>query len=847
VGPALSGRRRLSRRRSVHKFANMKFELPFFENIRQDIRFSLRGLRKNPAFTLVAVGSLALGIGANTAIFSFVNAILLKHLPVPDASRLVGISQVRNGQEAAAVFKMTSIESLAKRNTVFDGLFGSFQTTASVVTGDSPQWVMLELVTGQYFQTLQVKPALGRLMTEEDVRNAAANPVCVLSYRTWQERFGGDPAILSRSLLLNSHPYRVIGVTERGFAGLDLQHHVDLQIPVARIADVMPSFATGVGIDWMKGLSWLRPMARLKGGVSLTEAQDKLNLLANDIQAEARGGKGAGERTNLRLIDGSQGFSSTRSTFGKPILVLMAVMGIVLLAACANLASLLLARASARSKEFAVRLSLGGSRARLVRQLMIESLLLAGAGGICGLVISFWITRTLLLYLNTGAVSARALAVSPDASVLVFSILLSAATAVLFGLAPAWQATRVELAPGLKEERGNSGRAAPALFRKTLVIAQISLSLVVLFAAALLTRTLKSLQTVDLGFHPDKIIAVTVDPATSGHSSAESARIYDELLRRARQLPGVKAASSAMSTPVASSGLSVNIDVPGYIKKLSENMIIVNLDVVSPDYFATLGVPRLLGRDFMPGDQLKTPRVGIVNEKFVQHYYGGRNPVGRQIKEGDSNLEIVGVVADTRYGVRSEPQPLLYLAAGQTQTSGLKILARVDAPPEQITPSLRALVSSIDPHMPVYSIQTLETQVESGMSTERMLTYLSTLFAVLASLLAAIGLYGVISYAVTQRTREIGIRFAVGAQRTHVAQLFLRESLLLVAIGVLAGIPFAWMSRRVLGSLLYGVQSTEMQTLAASIAVLAAAGFLAIAAPLWRATRIQPVEALRHE
>jgi predicted permease len=610
---------------------------------------------------------------------------------------------------------------------------------------------------------------------------------------------------------------------------------------------VMPSFASGTGIDWMKGLSWLRPLARLKAGVSRAEAQDKLNLLMDDIHTESRGGKEKGERSTLRLTDGSQGFSSTRSAFGKPILVLMAVVAIVLLAACANLASLLLARASARSKEFAVRLSLGGPRGRLIRQLMIESLLLAGGGGICGLVISFWITRTLLLYLNTGAVSARALAVSPDATVLIFSILLSATTAVLFGLAPAWHATCLDLARGLKEERGNSGRAAPALFRKTLVIAQISLSLVVLFAAALLTRTLKSLQTIDLGFQPEKIIALTVDPATGGHSSAESSRIYDELLRRARQLPGVKAASTAMSTPVASSGLSESIEVPGYLKKPAENMI-VNLDAVSPDYFATLGVPRLLGRDFTPRDHFKAPRVGIVNEKFVQHYYPGRNPVGSHIKEVGNDVEIVGVVANARYqGLRSEPQPLLYLAAGQTQTSGLKLLVRVDVPPEQIMPSLRAIVTSIDPQMPVYSIQTLETQVESGMSTERMLSYLSMLFAVLISLLAAIGLYGVISYAITQRTREIGIRFALGAQRAHVAQLFLRESLLLVAAGVLAGIPFAWMSMRVLGSLLYGVQSTETQTLAASIAVLATAGFLAIAAPLWRATRIQPTEALRHE
>lgn len=818
-----------------------------FNAIWHDIRFALRGLRKAPAFALVAIVSLGLGIGANTAIFSFVNAILLKHLPVPEPDRLVTINRVHGGQQPGTVFKMQTLESLANRNTVFDGLSGSFQTTASVVTGDSPQWVMLELVTGQYFKTLQVKPALGRLMTEEDVRSAAANPVCVLSYRTWQERFGGDPSILSRSIFLNSHAYQVRGVTERGFAGLDLQHRVDMQIPVTRIADIMPSFSKGAGIDWMNGLSWLRPMARLKHGISRPEAEDKLNLLMDDIETESRRGSEKIEPSGLRLLDASQGFSSTRSSFEKPVLVLMAITGIVLLAACANLASLLLARASARSKEFAVRLSLGGSRLRLIRQLMIESLLLASTGGICGLLLSVWITSTLLRYLNTGVIAARALSVSPDAAVLAFSIALSLGTALLFGLAPAWHATRVELVSGLKEERGNSGRASPALFRKVLVVAQISLSLVLLFGAALLTRTLRNLQTVDLGFQPEKIITVALDPATSGHSSADSARLYGELLRRARDLPGVKAASSALAAPPFNSGLSVSIDVPGYVKKPAEKMVIVNLDVVSPDYFGTLGVRHLLGRDFRASDTIQSARVAIVNQRFVQRYYDGHNPVGTQIKEGYGNVEIVGVVADNRYGPRTDPEPVLYLAAAQTQTSGLKLLVRTDVPPWRIIESVRALISSIDPKMPVYSIQTLETAIQSGISTERMLSYLSTLFGVLASLLAAIGLYGVVSYGVTQRTREIGIRFAVGARRTHVARLFLRQAVLLIAIGIVAGLPLAWAANRLLGSLLYGVRSTEAQTLAVSIIILIAAGFLAVAAPLWRATRIQPTEALRHE
>jgi predicted permease len=401
----------------------------------KDFIFALRTLRKSPAFTTAAIASLALGIGANAAIFSFVNAILLKQLPVPEPKRLVTFSQTFRGEPTGKVWDITTIAELAKRDSAFSGVFGRFGWTISFSTGDTAQWVLGELVTGQYFRTLRAKPVAGRLLTEDDVRDAAANPVCVLSYEIWQRELAGDRAAVGRTVFLNGHPYRVLGVTAKGFMGADMQHRIDLRIPATRIGDFMPAFGNATGLDWLN-ISWLSPMARLKPGVSTMEAQLRTRQLLDQIEKS-----GKSEET-LQLEDGSQGFDTMRSAFGRPVLVLMAVAAVVLLVACANLANLLLARAQARAKEFAVRMSIGASRSILIRQLLIESLLLAAGGGVSGLLLSFWITQTLLAFLNEGRSAAAALVVTPDLTVLAFSIALSFATAIVFGLVPAWQATR---------------------------------------------------------------------------------------------------------------------------------------------------------------------------------------------------------------------------------------------------------------------------------------------------------------------------------------------------------------------------------------------------------------------
>lgn len=815
---------------------------PLLESVWQDVKLAIRGLRKSPAFTLVAVASLALGIGANTAIFSFVNAVLLKQLPVPEPGRLVTFSLFENGKKTDGVFRLRTLDELAERSNIFDGLLGRFPKTASFAVGDKSQWVMAELVTGQYFRTLKTAPALGRLLTEEDVRNAAGDPVCVLSYDMWQRNFGGDPKIVGRAVSINHRSYRVLGVTEKGFYGPELQQRMDLQVPATRMADFMPGLSNAKGFDWKTDLTWLRLMGRLKPNLMRSEAESQLQRLYQQIRP-------ASGHQVLRLAESKDGFNDMRGNFGKPVSVLMAVVGLVLLIACANLANLLLARASAREKEFAVRLSLGASRIRLIRQLLIESLLLAFCGGALGVLFSFWITNTLLAFLNVGRSAVYALHVSPDSTVLWFAMALSFATAILFGLAPAWQATQPDFIPSLKQEASGGVRPGDRTsLRKFLVVAQVALSLVVLFAAGLLTRTLRSLQTVNLGFQREKVIALSIDTDVSGYSNAQASQIQDEILRRLRLFPGVQAVSLVVFAPFSGNAMTMGVEVPGFAAKNPDELHVI-FNTISPGYFNTLNQPRLLGRDFSENDTQKTQKVAIVNEKFVQHYFAGRSPLGQHIKsEEKTDIEIVGVVANARnINLRQQPTDTVYLPEKQTYNSGLTFLLRTQIDLPELTPSLYALVRNVDKKAALSSIRTLDSQIDAGLSSERILSYLSGLFAGLATLLTGIGLYGVIAYAVTRRTREIGVRFAIGAQRADVAKLFLRESLVVISVGMIVGIPLALASVTALKSLLFGLTATDLPTLLISVALLIVAGLIATALPLRQAMRVDPLWALRYE
>ncbi len=814
--------------------------LVWLETAMQDLRYAMRGLRRSPGFAATAILSLGLGIGANTAIFSFVNALLLKHLPVPESARLVQLAEHEDGKLRNSVFSYPFIAELDKRNLSFDGLLGRYPVRVNLTSEGLTEPLNGEVVTGSYFRTLQVKPALGRLLTEEDIDAAVASPVCVISYSTWQERFAGSPDIVGRKLVLNAHPYVVAGVTEKGFYGPLLQSRIDMQLPVSRMGDFMGGFfSTGDGAMWKSAdFSWLQPLARLKPGISITQAQAMIEPLARAAM------KGKNEKATFLLKEASQG-TSYDTGYSKPVIVLMAIVSLVLLIACANLASLLLARANARAKEFAVRLSLGASRWRLVRQLMVESLAIACSGGLLGLVLALWIVDTLVAYLNAGLSGGSTLRVGLDPLVIGFSILLSLLTALLFGLVPAWQSARPQIVPELKGSPGGQVSLGGVRMRRFLIVFQIALSLVILFAAGLLTRTLRSLKTIDLGFDPTRVIALNVDPAMNGHTPAESERVFDEILGRLRAHPTIAAASLAVVAPLEGSAISLNFEVPGHTKKSSD--VQTNFNMISPGYFKTLNQALMAGRDFTDRDVKKMPAVAIVNKLFVDQYMPGQNPIGRSIKMG-GDIEIVGVTQDSRYqDLRETPCPLIYLPAKQTTNSGYTMLIRTRLESRKAIADIKDTVRSVDSRLPIFRVREMQDQINQGISPERVLSFLSTLFSALATLLCGMGIYGLIAYAVSRRTREIGLRFALGAQKIDVANLFLRESVVLVAIGIVAGIPLALASTRMMKSVLYGVQPGDPVTLSLTIAIFSVAGLLASLLPVLKAAKIEPLEALRDE
>jgi predicted permease len=817
----------------------------FVETLGQDLRYAFRSLRGSPVFALVAILSLGLGIGANTAIFSFVNALLFKHLPVPDADRLVTLSEYRNGKHINDVFSLPMIAELDKRNQAFDGLLGRYPVRVSLNTDHGAEPLNGEVVTGKYFTTLQVKPALGRLLNDDDdVQAGTGNPVCVISYALWQARFGGDPHILGRTLLLSAHPYSVVGVTEKGFFGPQMQSRIDLQIPVSRAGD----FMNGPFVTMLKSsnFTWLEPLARLKPGLTLRRAEAMVNPLCRALRLELvdPSVRSKIQMTTFRLFDGSQGMN-VDDTYFKPVTILMGVVGLVLLIACANVANLLLARAGSRATEFAVRLSLGASRGRLVRQLMVESLVLACAGCAVGLALAYWMIHTLSLYLNAGKPSGNFLQVRLDPLMIGFAILLSLLTAVVFGLAPAWQSTKPEIVPELKKAQGQMGNTG-AKMRRFLVVAEIALSMMILFAAGLMTRTLGKLKTIDLGFDPGRVVMLRVDPRMSGDSPEQSDSAFDDILTNLRAQPGISAASMAVVTPLEGGMISMDFEVPGRPPKSSD--LQSNMNAISPDYFKTLSQAMLAGRDFNDRDVKKSPHVAIVNELFVKQYIPGENPLGRHIKMGDNDVEIVGLVKNSFYqDIREKMSPLIYLPVKQTNSSGYSILVRTALPAKIAVAEIQRAVQTVDAKLPIYGVQQMQEMIDQGITSERMLTFLATLFSVLVTLLCGMGLYGLIAYAVSRRTREIGVRFAVGARKSDVAKLFLRESTFLIGLGVLAGVPLALASARMLKSLLFGVSEMDGGILFLTVAIFLTAGVLASLLPLRKAIRIEPLQALRYE
>ena len=829
----------------------------WLERAAHDLRFAARLLRKSPGFTAVAVASLALGIGGNTAIFSVIDAVLLRSLPVRHPEQLVAMSRSTLERSGIGSFPYPLYRELRDREDIFNGLLCQAGMRPSLSVQGNTERVSGEMVSANYFDVLGLRPYAGRLFHRDDETAPGANRVVVLSYGYWQRRFGGAESIIGSSISLNATPMTVVGVSPPEFDGLNAGHSVDVRVPIT----MQPQMSQGSSMLGNRNDWWLNLVGRLHAGVSRDRAEGELTTLVRRYLDEAEGERKSAYRRRIiasgrvHLADAGTGLVNREKSAAKQLYVLMAVVALVLLAGCLNVANLLLARTAARQREIAVRLSLGAARARIVRQLLTESILLASIGGVLGMTVATWGSRMLAASLTAGQ-QGVSINVNPDARILAFTVALSLLTGLLFGVAPALQSTRTELAPDLKGTRTGFPGVHVA-WPKALVSLQVALSLILLIGTGLFLRSLVKLQTIDLGFDPANVLEVSADPTLNGYSQAQAQLFYRELGNRVSRLPGVVSVSFSGLALVAGSAWGSGITVEGYQPKESDHGPL--RDMVGPGYFTTLRIPIVRGRDFGPQDRAGSPHVAIVNQRFARLYFGDRSPLGKRIGAGGdgdrrepADFVIVGVAKDGKYaGLREQAPSFWYIPYEQFNESrknyGLTMYVRTAGDPRLQLNAVRQAARGIDSSVPLFGIRTLAEQVGVDLATDRMVAALSTFFSLLAALIVAIGLYGMMTYSVTGRTREIGIRMALGARPRVVVVSLLREAAWLVGAGFLLGVPCALALGRFLASLLYEVKPSD------SIAVLCACGLeLAVAVlagwlPSRRAALIDPAVALRSE
>lgn len=842
-----------------------------------ELRYALRMIRKTPGASAMAVVSLALGIGANTAIFSLVDAMLLKLLPVRAPQELYQVAaRTGNRPQPRVTWNYPDYCAFRDRSGSFTGLAAySGSQPFGLQAADSPSAGATELayasfVSGNYFDVLGVGPAIGHLLNAENDRRFGASPYAVLSFEYWQRRFAGDPRVVGRTVRLNGYPFTIVGVVRHGFRGVDVTASPNLFIPIT-----MYSETNGVSLAiWnTRHYWWLQVIGRLAPGATIARAQSQLLVVYRDQeQAERRAAPNAGLSNagqQVLLLPAARGWSSARNTLERPLVVLMVVVGVVLLIACANVAVLMLARGAARQREMAVRLAVGASRSRLAGQLLIESVVLGLVGGMVGLLFAYGCVHVLLSFVPRSGGSQVDIQVSPDLRLLAFTFVVSLLTGVVFGLAPALQSTRPDLVPALKEDTPRR-RSRPTL-RNALVVAQVALSLLLLVGAGLFVRTLQNLRDIDTGFRRDRTVIVDVDPSRNGYKGQRLRDFYERLRAGVERLRGVQSASLATITPLGGMHWNGNFHPEGYTFKADEqNWIYFN--TVGPRYFETVGIPMLLGRDFRDrdnppyspdppaqmrpmgqGPELPGPRVAIVSESMAKRFFGGRNPIGLHVclqEEYDESraYEIVGVVGDARYfELREAVEPMIYLPAWRGGPERKTLCIRTAREDTAVVEAVRRRVTAIDAAIPVLASRTMQEQIDNNVVVERLIATLSSFFGVLALLLVGVGLYGVISYTVSRRTREIGIRMALGAQRSSVLWLVLRDAALLLVCGAAIGIPSALLLTRLIRVFLYGVTAQDPLTLAAGFAILVLVAALASLLPARRATRVQPTTALRYE
>lgn len=830
-----------------------------------DVRFALRTLQRSPMFTTVAVLSLALGIGANTAIFTLVDQLLLRLLPVQNPEQLVmiwttGPHMGNNRGSRAASYPM--YQDFQQKAVAFSSVFCRYLTPLSVSVDNQTERVNAELVSGNYFQSLGVKAAIGRVFSpEEDDRVYKGHPAVVLSHPYWVSRFAGKPDVVGQKILVNGYPMVVVGVSAAGFAGLDPTVSPQIRIPI----QMKPLLTPGWDDLGNRRSQWINLFARLKPGYTLDSAKSSLQPLLQQILQMESEQKEMRNTTKyyrdrflarqIKMTAAAAGYSQLRESFSTALVVLMCMVALVLLIACFNVANLLVARAVARQKEIAVRLSVGASRWQLVRQLLVESLILALAGGALGIFLSIWTIRVLLKMLPADGATLL-LRAEPDLRILAFNLGLAVLTGVLFGLAPALQSTRFNLWNSLKDVVGSvSGTGGSVRLRKVLVTAQVALSFLLLAGAGLFVKSLSNLKNTHTGFRDiQNLVMFQVDPSLNGYPGSRVQQYHKDLLAAIHTTPGASAAGFATVALLHGGEWDSSMSVEGHkIGDGEDTQAFMNS--ISPGYWQAMGIPLLEGRDFDERDQQgKESRVAIVNRAFAQHFFGDKSPIGRHIgfgtgPEAKLNIEIVGVVENSLYeGPREGVHRQVFIPDIQAQfPHGVAFYVRANKESAALYSALRQIATRLDPTVPVFDMKTLESQLDETLSTERLIAALSAAFGALATLLAALGLYGVLAFSVARRTKEIGLRMALGAPRNLVVWLVLREVLTLLGMGLAVGIPAAYLLSRYVSSQLFQVKPADPVTGLAAVAVLSLVALGAGLLPARRASGIDPIQALRYE
>jgi predicted permease len=847
----------------------------FWEQLAQDVRYGLRSMAANKLFSAMAVLSLALGIGANTAIYSFMDAILMRSLPVPEPDRLVVLnwlsdqragvvhrmngSSFRNGKSGTLSpnFPFPAYEALRERRDIVSALFAYVPAYDVNLVARNEAGIARGLyVSGNFFPGLELAPAGGRLITDDDDRSGAA-PVVVISHKYWEERFGSDRSAVGQTLLVNTHPFTIIGIAPPGFYGVDASLEASVFLPL----HAQPMFARDPQADarlryFEKNFYWVQMMGRLQPGVSMERAQSTFGgLFRQFADSTAVTPKEKATLPVLRVEEGATGLDFLRRRYSKPLYVLMSMVGLILVIACANIANLLLARSTARRREFAIRLSLGAGRARVIRQLLTESLLLSIGGGLLGLAVASWAIRSIAWLLSDGQADMAA-AAGLNWPVLAFTAGLALLTGMVFGLAPAFQATGAPVASGLKEGGAAWNRRSRLSLSRLLIVSQISISLLLVIAASLFVRTLSNLHSVELGFNRENLLLFNLNGRQAGYKDEALVAFYADLGNRFRQIPGVRSASFSQFPLVAHYWNDEALMIPGAPppppgKRLSSCVLYVDRNFLS-----TMQTPLVAGREIEERDILSR-QTAVVNQRFVTEFFAGENPIGRHITIGDpdknlgKDFEIVGVAKTALYNsVKEEAPPsLIYVPYSRNPQGlgGVWFELRTAGNATAAAGEVRRIVHDIAPNVPVANMKTQAAQIDQTISQERTFADLCTCFAILALVIASVGLYGSMNYAAARRTREVGIRLALGAQRGNILWMMLRQVLVLVTLGLAIGLFAAWQTRHLVASFLFGVKAEDPLTTWFSAAILLVIGVLAAYAPAWRAARGDPMTALRTE